>query len=1203
MKKLKCASIYVVVLAFFLQIALSAYAATPVTPAPGVSATPAASDIAGHWAEATLKKWISGGMFKGDASGLYRPNDGITRAEFIALVNRMKKLTKAGEKIVKFSDVQKDSWYYGDMSIALEAGYISGTSATTVSPDRKISRQEAIVILARISGLTESKSTAILSGISDSAELDGWARGPVAEAVSAGLVTGSNGKLTPKRDISRAETVVLLDRVNSGVRQFAFPGTYGPDSGTLELSSAEVLVSGVTLQNMKIKGSLTVTSGVVDGVVKLKNVAVADTLTVAGGGAHCVDGSLNNISVTKDGAHLTLSGSYSLQNLTINGKNVAVTLGGSIQVQTLTTNGSTTELTLEDSVHVVFLMASGVVSVTGGNRIGTAFLTMSGSSFDFKPSWIISQDDNGVYYYFLGGIRQEGTMEEEGELQGPTENKVVYKLSGFPQAIDAKPGWTSAQVVAWLISEIRPKLVSDKPSSLSLAANTSTWKLEGDATNYDSTAGRSARFIFTCPSPLPSDIDASRSVLKAAVTVNFRAAELKTLTLAVDKRRTKVEPGGHPVVRLTVTGEDQYRTAIACEAAVSLTDKQGEAKAYPYLSVQEGTLVIDADAALAAFGAGDGETVYVRVAQGTVVSNLVSVYVSSSDPLPHEISFADFEVERPLYGGGPRAYTMEALVLDQDQIPLEIQPPVTYALVEPSEHFGLGTENNILVVQEGVANLATVRVTATCAAIAQTDHQSDTATGTMVSQSRLPVRAVIASYPQTMQVPVSGSVTISPGPLAVDAWDQYNEKMSPAPAFMFLFETTDLYAHMTVDGVSGMLSLFSKYWAAADGATVTMTARTDSSDPVTGAPVVITTPAVTITLKRDTSVANSVVLFDETTPMFLYEGQSVTLSAHVCDQYGVRNEDYTPSISLVYSYPGVTLVGNVLSVAQGAQGGSVKIIATYGSVRSIEYEIRIEVGNIVKPIDPDTIRFEQRGGENPGLYLSWNPPDDPQREAFSVMVANYDLMGHGGGEAIAFSVGTSEARDGFCVSSLMAADRDSLVPGMYHLIVVGYSDNPNYQPSAVILRNCLYVGATRTAPVLLESITHPPENTSAPFTYTLTLESGSVFQADKMYALAGMDGDANPVALRTFNGNGAGTYVFTTASAIPSNTKLAVYEFVSSAAADGKSGVLSSLSQKYLDVCVTAAAPVPEQEEESQPVSEPVTVPTADLPPEDQLSE
>ena len=47
----------------------------------------------------------------------------------------------------------------------------------------------------------------------DGAAVDAWAKQAVAAAVKNGLVKGSEGGLLPKRDITRAETAVIVQRM------------------------------------------------------------------------------------------------------------------------------------------------------------------------------------------------------------------------------------------------------------------------------------------------------------------------------------------------------------------------------------------------------------------------------------------------------------------------------------------------------------------------------------------------------------------------------------------------------------------------------------------------------------------------------------------------------------------------------------------------------------------------------------------------------------------------------------------------------------------------------------------------------------------------------------------------------------------------------------------------------------------------------
>jgi hypothetical protein len=46
------------------------------------------SDVQGHWAEKKIAEWVAKGLAGGYPDGTFKPNNHITRAEFVALVNR-----------------------------------------------------------------------------------------------------------------------------------------------------------------------------------------------------------------------------------------------------------------------------------------------------------------------------------------------------------------------------------------------------------------------------------------------------------------------------------------------------------------------------------------------------------------------------------------------------------------------------------------------------------------------------------------------------------------------------------------------------------------------------------------------------------------------------------------------------------------------------------------------------------------------------------------------------------------------------------------------------------------------------------------------------------------------------------------------------------------------------------------------------------
>ena len=207
------------------------------------------SDIKGHWAEDIIKENIAAGNLKGDAKGAINPDSSITRAEFIAIVNRILGLTKESDKVSNFKDVKKNAWYRSEVAKALEAGYITGISADMMGPLKTITNEQAYTILARISKAQESMS---LEAVADGKNVSSWAKDGVGKAVASGYVTGFAGKIEPLKLATRAQIIVLMDRYKKDNRIIAFPGKYMIKSA----KQITVLVDGVTIKDTVIEGDL-----------------------------------------------------------------------------------------------------------------------------------------------------------------------------------------------------------------------------------------------------------------------------------------------------------------------------------------------------------------------------------------------------------------------------------------------------------------------------------------------------------------------------------------------------------------------------------------------------------------------------------------------------------------------------------------------------------------------------------------------------------------------------------------------------------------------------------------------------------------------------------------------------------------------------------------------------------------------------------
>jgi hypothetical protein len=274
---------------------------------PTVLLAQALADFEGHWAEEAINLWSGRGIVKGYEDGTFGPDRFITRAEFAALLNRTFGFTTLSSR--EFPDVGDDAWYAGDVSKAAGAGYMQGYEDESFRPDNYITRQEAALVFARIYNLEQTDES---YDFSDFDSIPDWSRKAVVAVAKAGLMQGyPDGSFGPARNITRAETVSVLDRLVAEI--FTEDGTYG-DAGeaTVINGNAIITAADVTLVNMHIKGNLLIAESVGDGTVVLDNVVVDGELDVRGGGPASVvleNSKVVSLTVSKDGVRIVIRGS------------------------------------------------------------------------------------------------------------------------------------------------------------------------------------------------------------------------------------------------------------------------------------------------------------------------------------------------------------------------------------------------------------------------------------------------------------------------------------------------------------------------------------------------------------------------------------------------------------------------------------------------------------------------------------------------------------------------------------------------------------------------------------------------------------------------------------------------------------------------------------------------------------------------------
>ena len=144
------------------------------------------------------------GIIKGYADNTFRPNDNVSRAEFVAMTVRFNSLfndVKKGSYTVKYTDVATNYWAYSDVAYAKHAGWLNGYADGTFKGDNAITRAEVVTVVNRATGRKAdegyiTKNVSVLNKFTDIRNNSMWYYTDVMEAANTHLANSANNTET-----------------------------------------------------------------------------------------------------------------------------------------------------------------------------------------------------------------------------------------------------------------------------------------------------------------------------------------------------------------------------------------------------------------------------------------------------------------------------------------------------------------------------------------------------------------------------------------------------------------------------------------------------------------------------------------------------------------------------------------------------------------------------------------------------------------------------------------------------------------------------------------------------------------------------------------------------------------------------------------------------------------------------------------------
>ncbi len=153
-------------------------------------------------------------LLQGTSRSVFNPNGALTRAMVATILYRMAGEPKATSSS-SFTDVEDNCWYTDAVDWASDVGVVNGYEDNTFRPNKKISRQEMAVMLARyaekVAGIPmQCKGT--LNSFADGSQVADWAHDAMVWFVNVGIINGMDGKIAPENTATRAQFATIIMR-------------------------------------------------------------------------------------------------------------------------------------------------------------------------------------------------------------------------------------------------------------------------------------------------------------------------------------------------------------------------------------------------------------------------------------------------------------------------------------------------------------------------------------------------------------------------------------------------------------------------------------------------------------------------------------------------------------------------------------------------------------------------------------------------------------------------------------------------------------------------------------------------------------------------------------------------------------------------------------------------------------------------------
>ena len=186
-------------------------------PVVSVDVTQMFTDVTKNWAYPGIQYCVTHGIMGGMGDGTFAPTGTTTRAQIVQILYNLEG-TPAVSGTTPFTDLTAN-WYKPAILWAYQNNVVAGKSPTTFDPEGPVTREQIAVILTQymfhVLKMERTWTPADLSKFPDGAQVSGWAKEAMQDAVALGLINGTKASdglvyLDPQGSAARQQVATIL---------------------------------------------------------------------------------------------------------------------------------------------------------------------------------------------------------------------------------------------------------------------------------------------------------------------------------------------------------------------------------------------------------------------------------------------------------------------------------------------------------------------------------------------------------------------------------------------------------------------------------------------------------------------------------------------------------------------------------------------------------------------------------------------------------------------------------------------------------------------------------------------------------------------------------------------------------------------------------------------------------------------------------